>query len=49
MTPTDSRASALALAEPVPTDAGARRIEHEAVQRAAMVEDRQLTEAAFRR
>ena len=35
MTLKDQRVSALALAEPVPADAGARRIDHEAVQRAA--------------
>jgi GTP cyclohydrolase IA len=35
MTLKDPRASALALAEPVPADAEARRIDHEAVQRAA--------------
>ena len=35
MTLKDPRASALALAEPVPADAEARRLDHEAVQRAA--------------
>jgi GTP cyclohydrolase IA len=35
MTLKDQRASALALAEPVPADAEGRRIDHDAVQRAA--------------
>src|SRR5215207_2993951 len=35
MTPTDQRVSALALAEPPPPDADARRIDHDAVQCAA--------------